>query len=172
MIHICALMCTVFLRHSPGDFLAYLYTFYFYSGRYIYEHQHRWFGIYAACRSFATGIALGTLTTPEGNSGFIFAIYALHFLLQAWCMPQIDLYAMLSETFTAGVQVMVYVPVGFAGNIFSIMNLYVYVFSVMRSPILIHVPICTINNILSQSYRLQINITIACPTPKATFMHL
>ena len=56
-------------------------------------------------KGVAVGIALGTLTTPVGNSGFLLGAYAVSFVLQGLYRPQIDVYANASEFFTSAVQV-------------------------------------------------------------------
>ena len=68
-------------------------------------HICRWFGVYTIFKGVAIGIALGTLTTPVGNSGFVFGVYALTFLVQLVTWPQMDVYACATEMYTAGVQV-------------------------------------------------------------------
>jgi hypothetical protein len=56
-------------------------------------------------KGFVVGVALGLLTTPEQNSCFLFGIFAVDFLIQAWFNPQVDIYANASEIYAAGVQV-------------------------------------------------------------------
>jgi hypothetical protein len=60
----------------------------------VYAHTpqtHRWYGIFSMAKGFAVGIALGLLTTPEQNSGFLFAVFAIDFAVQAWFQPQVDI---------------------------------------------------------------------------------
>jgi hypothetical protein len=78
------------------DIHAYIHT---------YMHTYRWYGIFAMGKGFVIGVALGVITTPESNSAFLFGIFAVDFLIQAWFQPQVDIYACASEVYAAGVQV-------------------------------------------------------------------
>ena len=71
-------------------------------------HTYRWYGVFSMAKCFAIGIALGTLTSPEPNSGFLFATYAVDLGVQFWFRPQVDIYANASELYTAAVQVCMY----------------------------------------------------------------
>ncbi len=70
-------------------------------------HTHRWYGVFTIFKGVAVGIALGTLTTAEANSGFVFGIFSLNLLVQIIFRPQMDVYAFATELYTSAVQVCV-----------------------------------------------------------------
>jgi hypothetical protein len=80
-------------------------------------------------KGFATGIALGTLTSPEHNSSFLLATYAVDLGVQFWFRPQVDIYANASEIYTAAVQVCLYVNIHvFMGSLCVHMCVHIYIY--------------------------------------------
>jgi hypothetical protein len=75
-------------------------------------------------KTITVGIALGVMTSPSANSGFLLALYALEFFVLVWYRPQNDWYANLSELITSGVQVRQYVIAPF--GLRSILSLNCY----------------------------------------------
>ncbi len=123
-IHAYIHACTYTHTHT----YIYISHIFMHTHTYIHIHIHiyRWYGVFNLAKGFAIGIALGTLTTPVHNSGFLFGIYAVDFVIQVILRPQIDVVAGMSELYTAAVQVFTYLH--------THIHTYIHVGAVHSSP--------------------------------------